>query len=39
MGRTVTTMNELINVLRSINDTLIFILIVLLLMLLFKKMG
>ena len=32
-------MNELVNVLRSIDNTLGFILIVLLLMLFFKKMG
>lgn len=32
-------MNELVNVLRSIDNTLGFILIVLVLMLLFKKMG
>ena len=32
-------MNELVNVLRSIDNTLSFILIVLLLMLFFKKMG
>lgn len=32
-------MNELVNVLRSIDNTLSFILIVLVLMLFFKKMG